>query len=63
MRFQKQIFFPMNFEDNGYGLYYMDIDLESILNAWNEEFEGERGEIENNLAIFNVDGLHVAMWN
>lgn len=49
-------------EKNGYGLYYLDGQLESIVNTWDNEFDGERGNMEDNLDIWNVDGLFVAMW-
>ena len=50
-------------EKNGHGLYYLDGQLESIVNTWDDEFDGERGSVEDNLDIWDVDGLFVAMWN
>lgn len=50
-------------EKNGYGLYYLDSQLESIENTWDDEFKGERGNLEDNLKIWNIEGVYVAMWS
>ena len=50
-------------EENGGGMFYVDGDFVSILKYWDEEFDGERGHIEDNVDIYCVDGMHIGLWN
>ena len=50
-------------EENGGGMYYVDGDFVSIFKSWDEEFDGERGRIADNVDIYCVDGMHIGLWN
>ena len=44
-------------------MYYVDGDFVSIFKSWDEEFDGERGHIADNVDIYCVDGMHIGLWN
>ena len=49
-------------EDNGCEMYYVDGDFVSILKSWDEEFDGERGHVADNVDIYCVDGMYIGLW-
>lgn len=50
-------------ESNGYDLYCLADSVDRVRDIWDDEFAGERGHLEDNLKIWNIEGVYVAMWS